>query len=145
MDTSVRWVCPTTKEAFTNSRGLLIPTNRCGQCTHVVSLNEYPEEFVVKTLSYLLKPNSFIGIPAMDRWHLGYSIAKGFATLRISKKDKADDFQFVYWNKGDGYISRPHFYFFKTFFGGDMPDKDIWKWFDRGIFFVGYIMDKERE
>jgi len=104
---------------------------------HAIALNQFSEIESYKMMLYLLGK--------VDRWHIGYSIAKGFATLRISKKSVVDDMKFVYFNRGLLPISKPHFYLFKYHFEElGIYEKSITSWFDEGIHFVGYIMDKDK-
>jgi len=104
---------------------------------HAICFNEFSEVMTYRMMLALL--------PQVDRWHIGYSVAKGFATLRISKKTPLDDFNFVYFHRGLLPISKPHFYFFKYLFSElEVWEKSITSWFDYGIHFVGYIMDKDK-
>jgi hypothetical protein len=104
---------------------------------HAISLNQYPEEMIYRMMISVMNQ--------VDRWHIGYSIAKGFATLRTSKKSKADEFHLMYFHEGKAPISKPHFYFFKHLFNVlEEAEEHITSWFDEGIHFVGYIMDKDK-
>lgn len=67
---------------------------------HIICFNKFSKDFV-ETLSFELRER-------LDRYHVGYSIAKGFSTLRISKRWKGDKNKLFGLSVGSEPISRPH-------------------------------------
>ncbi len=67
---------------------------------HIICFNKFSKDFV-ETLSFELRGR-------LDRYHVGYSIAKGFSTLRISKRWNKDNIKLIGLSVGSEPISRPH-------------------------------------
>lgn len=82
----------------------------------------------------------------LDRWHVGYTIAKEFATLRLSKRQaKEPEFQFVEYFPSNWEISKPHFLIYCKRFRELQRHQATATYFDYGIDFVGYIMGNKDE
>ncbi len=161
-----------TKEDFKNIRYYLIQNEpyityaifKTKKGYHFVIFNSYPRKYVEEFL--------FEHREHLDKYHVGYSIAKGFSTLRLSKrKSRGDEIKCVDFYLGVNAISRPHFELYKPFilkllnrgktknnrdplvtivFRGPtyILTKDINRrtpYFDEGYELIGYVIDKKKK
>lgn len=98
---------------------------------HLISLNEYTWADCISMYSKLLENNH------IDKIYSGYSIARGFATLRLSKKTpKESNFKLFHTYRGRQKISSPHHEIYQKIV--ERPIELFLHHFDKGFELVGY-------
>lgn len=99
---------------------------------HIVGFNKMFQNYYEEMLFHFRND--------LDRYHVGYSIAKGFSTLRVSNRWKEDGRKLILSNIGSIPVSKPHWETYRMIFPNMGNPK---RFFDDGIEMVGYVIDEK--
>jgi hypothetical protein len=103
---------------------------------HLVSLNEFTWISCLRAYNTLLEYN------CIDTNFFGYSVARGFATLRLSKKSKNDYFNIRDITLSSRKTSLPHMNLYNNLLRANLEEENT---FDKGFELVGYPFRKVKK